>query len=170
MPLSCITVLLHCCCTAACLCFRLLPGTWYRYVPVRVSVPCLLCVFPRACLSRSVRRCRLCLLFCAVVYCVRVRCNRGRLRGLHGIHSRLPRLSYNYEVFLDPARSSGTSFRVGQSHKDVIHQMHHKTRFSLVYVFRIFAEIWSVIRQIHLRMHYINIALLLVAMPLKAHE
>ena len=46
-------------------------------------------------------------------------------------------------------RSSGMSFRVGQSRKDVLYQMHNKARFSVVLVFRIFAEIRSVIRQIH---------------------
>ena len=35
-------------------------------------------------------------------------------------------LSYNQEVFVDPARSSGMSFRVGQSHKDVLYQMNNK--------------------------------------------
>ena len=60
-------------------------------------------------------------------------------------------LSYNQEVFVGPATSSGMYFRVGQSHKDVIYQMHNKTRFSVMLVFWIFADIWSVIRQIHPR-------------------
>ena len=58
-------------------------------------------------------------------------------------------LSCNREVFVGPARSSGMSFCVGQSHKDVLYQMHNKARFSVVLVFRKLAEVRSVIRQIH---------------------
>ena len=115
---------------AAGLRFRSPPSTtWYRYVPVRVRVACLLYILPCPCLLRSVRPCRPCLHFGAVVYCARVRYKRGRSRGQHGIHfSVFPDfvpLPYNLEGFVGPARSSGMSFRVGLSHKDVLNQMHN---------------------------------------------
>ena len=52
------------------------------------------------------------------------------------------------------------SFRVDQSHEDVLCQMHNIARFSLVFVFRN-----SVCDPSYSPMRYINLALLLVAVP-----
>ena len=110
----------------------------------------------RACRVRSGHVVCACTSVLCVIYCVRVRYKRGRSRGLHGIHSRLPGLAYCHatrrHLFVGPARSIGMSFRVGQSHKDVLFNISNaqsKARSSVVLVLRIFAEIRFVIRQIH---------------------
>ena len=153
-------VILYCCCTAAAaagLGFRLLPDTWYRYIPVRVSVACLLNVFPWACLSRSVRPCRLCLHFgavCDLLHASSVQAWTLARAARHSLSFAWTGiLSCNQEVFICwSGQVQRMSFGVGQSHKDELFNISNaqgKARPSVVLVLRIFAEIRFVIRQIH---------------------
>ena len=166
MLLRCNTLLLHCCCGSGSM-FSL--ATRYL-VPVRTSMS--ECGMPAECTSMGVpvalgkAMSSVLALRCTVVCCERVRYKRGHSRGLHSIHSRLPGLSYSHTTTSLLARSgpAGCLFALA-NHKDVLYQMHNKARFSVVLVFRIFAEIWSVIRQIHPCTTYINLALLFVEVP-----
>ena len=80
-----------------------------------------------------------------VVYRVRVRCKRGRSRGLHGIHSHLPGLSYiihTAKVFVGQTTSSVKFRRFSQSNIDLpvlytLYKLQILARFSVVFVFRI---------------------------------
>ena len=157
-------------CTAAAAagqCFRLLPGTWYRwYVPVCVIVACLLNAFRWACLSRWVRPGRLCLHFGALWSLLRASSVQAWTLARAAQHS-FTLVCLDCHTVIQPGRRyllvrpgpAGCIFTLLDNHTKmssldqsrlyVLFQMRNKARFSVVLVFRIFAEIWSVIRRIH---------------------